>query len=281
MSAVGCQASHSASRARQSLARAGERKRPTICLLRVQSTRPAFAGLIAGRGLFFSDPAAAEGNLRFMDVLRFAPRETPPPFLALSLPSCRRLVPLLAVRQQHEEDRHRLFLARPLSSCQRLVPLLWCCAYWMCGERTRNTAFPCASAAVLPQPGAFASTAAVHHSPCSEYRLSSSMMALIISCLKPSPVVRQRRDRREVVRPRGGARIGVLRRGERHGLRVCGASADQPFLRRGRFYHRFCRRFCRRFSRRWRECQTQRCAHWLLGADGVYGRRIQDLLHQR
>ena len=43
----------------------------------------------------------------------------------------------------------------------------------------RRCKLPCASAAVLTKTDAFACGAAVHHCPCSKYRLSSSMMARI------------------------------------------------------------------------------------------------------
>ena len=49
--------------------------------------------------------------------------------------------------------------------------------------RERDTAFPCASAAILPKANAFACGAAAHHSPCSKHRLCSNTMALITSYL--------------------------------------------------------------------------------------------------
>ena len=45
------------------------------------------------------------------------------PFLALPLPLCHRLMPLLAVLQ-HEGERTLSFLALPLPFCHRLMPLL-------------------------------------------------------------------------------------------------------------------------------------------------------------
>ena len=63
--------------------------------------------------------------------------------------------------------------------------------YGFCQVTGRNTAFPCASAVILPKTDAFPCAAAVHHSPCSKHRLSSSIVALITSHLMPFLVALQ------------------------------------------------------------------------------------------